>query len=213
MQFKCKALALKSFLAFISFMLFSSVCAADYKRFMENKFWGELYKNGGKTFFCNKRFSKQTPLLAASYIYPSAQAQEFLQCGTKRQCLRSDERYLEIMTDLHNIVAADSYFEFKRKRAQFGNLDSSIEANDCGIRKKLHIIEPADSIKGDIARILFYMHDRYQLPLQTHLSLLRLWHENDPPSPEEVSRDALIKQLQGNGNQFISSPAMVYNID
>ncbi len=196
-----------------SSLLLSSAVAADYKTVIKDKFWGSIYKNGGETFFCKKPFSKKTPLLAVSHIYPSAQVRDHLQCGTKRQCLRSDERYMEIISDLHNIVPADSYFEFKRKGAQFGSLDESMEANSCGIRKKLHIIDPPDELKGDIARILFYMRANYDLPLRTHLSLLKLWHENDPPSPEEVSHNAMGAEYQGNENEFISNPSLVYNID
>lgn len=196
-----------------SSLLLSSTVVADYKTVIEEQFWGSIYKNGGETFFCKKSFSKKTPLLAVSHIYPSAQVRDHLQCGTKRQCLRSDERYMEIISDLHNIVPADSYFEFKRKGAQFGSLDETMEANNCGIRKKLHIIDPPDDLKGDIARVLFYMRTHYDLPLRTHLSLLKLWHENDPPSPEEVSRNAIVAEYQGNENEFISNPSLAYNID
>ena len=197
----------------ISCLLLSSIAAADYKSVIKDKFWGAIYKNGGQTFFCKKSFSKKTPLLAVSHIYPSAQVRDHLQCGTKRQCLRSDDRYMEIISDLHNVVPADSYFEFKRKGAKFGNLEETIEANNCGIRKKLHIIDPPNELKGDIARILFYMKANYDLPLRTHMSLLKLWHENDPPSPEEVSRNAIVAEYQGNDNEFISNPSLAYNID
>ena len=199
--------------ALIFSTLLSASAYADYKSLIKDTFWGKIYKDGGKTFFCNKSFSKKTALLAASHIYPSQQVRDHLQCGTKRQCLRSDDRYNRIISDLHNIVPADSYFEFKRKGAKFGRLDESIEANNCGIRKKLHILDPPDEIKGDIARILFYMKDQYELPLNTHLPLLKQWHEGDPPSDEEISRNIMISEYQGNENQFVSNPSLVYNLD
>jgi deoxyribonuclease-1 len=201
-------------IALASGMLFFSVHAlADYKALIENTFWGGIYKEGGETFFCKKAFSKKTALLSVSHIYPNVQVRDHLQCGTKRRCLRSNERYLEIISDLHNIVPSDSYFEFKRKSARFGELDESIEANECGIRKKLHIIEPPDELKGDVARILLYMRANYDLPLEVHISLLKLWHENDPPSAEEIARNELIAQFQGNENEFVSNPSLVHNED
>lgn len=203
----------KMILITLSCLLSSSFATADYKSIINQTFWGEIYKNGGETFFCKKSFSKKTPLLAVSHIYPNSQVRDYLQCGTKRQCLRSNERYVQIISDLHNIVPSDSYFEFKRKGAIFGSLDESIEANSCGIRKKLHIIEPPDELKGDIARVLFYMRAHYELPLRTHISLLKQWHELDPPSQEEVARNELVTQYQGHENEFISNPSLAYNID
>ena len=206
----------KSFQALLlitSIVFCKASIAADYKSFIKDNFWEGLYKNGGETFFCKKPFTKKTPLLALSYIYASTQIRDHLECGTNRQCLRSDHQYVEIISDLHNIVPANSYFEFKRKHAQFGNLDETIEANECGIRKKLHIIEPPDSLKGDVARVLFYMHNRYKLPLQAHVSLLRLWNENDPPSAEEQKRNTKISELQGNENEFVSNPSLANNIE
>lgn len=186
---------------------------ADYKSTIEETFWGKLYKNGGNTFFCSKPFSKRTPLLGISHIYSTARVRDYLQCGTKRQCMRSDDQYVEIISDLHNIVPSDSYFEFKRKSAKFGALDESIDANECGIRKKLHIIEPPDELKGDIARILFYMKANYELPLEVHMSLLKQWHESDPPSQEEIARNALVAQYQGRENEFVTNPSLAYNLD
>jgi deoxyribonuclease-1 len=204
----------------IYFALFILLCAglspiakADYKEVIKSKFWGDLYKNGGKTYFCNESFTKKTPLLSVSHIYTGIWVRDHIQCGTNRQCLRSSEQYQEIMSDLHNIVPADAYFEFKRKNSAFGALDETVAANECGIRKRQHVIEPPDRIKGDIARVIFYMHERYKLPLQSSLSLLTLWHKNDPVSEAEIERNKNIDKIQRNENPFISNPSLVHNIE
>lgn len=213
MRLKRKINIYRAIILSASFLFYSTPAIADYKSLIEDTFWGKIYANGGNTFYCDKPFAKKTPLLAVSHIYPSVQVRDHLQCGTKRQCLRSDARYTEIISDLHNIVPSNSYFEFKRKGARFGDLDESIEANECGIRKKLHIIEPPDDLKGDIARILFYMRANYELPLDVHITQLKLWHESDPPSEEEIARNKIVSEHQGNENEFISNPSLAHNID
>ena len=159
-------------------------------------FWGILYKNGGETYYCNKPFSKPTPLIAPSYIYPRTKIREVLQCGTKRRCLSESERYRIIISDLRNIVPADAYFEFKRQNSEFGILGEKVQANPCGIRKKLHIIEPPDKLKGDIARTLLYMSNQYQLPVLGNIHDLEFWTEQDPPSKAELNRLEAVETLR-----------------
>lgn len=194
-------------------LLLSSAAIADYKVETKDTIWGSIYKDEGKTFFCKKDFPKQIPLLPVSRIYSNAQVRDHLQCGTNSECLSSNERYMKITSDLHNIVPSDSNFEFKRKGARFGDLAESIQANSCGIRKDLHVIEPPDDVKGDVARILFHMSEKYDLPLDVDPSLLKQWHEIDPPSQEEISRNKSIAIYQGYENKFISNPSLAYNID
>ncbi len=186
--------------------------STDPEEIIENLFWGKLYAKGGKTFYCSESFSSKTPLIVASYVYSSSWIRDVLQCGTSRQCKRESPRYNQILSDLHNLVPADSYFDFKRKNALFGTLDESVAPNKCGIRKKLHIIEPPARLKGDIARILFYMHQRYDLPLMTSYLELKRWHDMDPPDAEERARDKKIEALQGEANPFVSDPALADTI-
>lgn len=169
-------------------------------------FWGALYKDGGETFYCQKSFSQKTPLIVAGYIYPQGNIRQHLGCGTKRQCMRSSEEYNRIASDLHNLVPADSYFEMKRTNTIFGVLDEQIEANECGIKRKMNIIEPPERIRGDIARVIFYMHKTYNLPILGGPAILEAWNDMDPPSEEEVARHNEIEKLQGNINPLVKSP-------
>lgn len=197
------------------FWAFSSGIQAEVRdpsEVIDRDFWGTLYQNGGETFFCKKAFKSKGPLLSESYIYSSSWVREHLDCGTNRQCKRESKEYRNIMSDLHNIVPADSYFEFKHEQSIFGILDKSVPIKECGTREKLHLLEPADDIKGDIARILMYMHTTYKLPLIGRLSDLILWNQNDPPSESEIARDSAITKIQGNGNPFVTNPDMAYEL-
>ena len=198
-----KPIHLAKYVSIISILAYSAAATSSYQETIEQKFWGTLYKNGGETYYCNKPFTSKTPLLSVSHIYSGSGIREHLQCGTNRQCLRDSAQYQTIMSDLQNIVPANAYFEFKRKNSTFGVLDESVEANECDIRKRHHIIEPPSKLKGDIARAIFYMRDTYKLPMLGSTNDLERWSTADPPSDEELLRNNDIEIIQGTRNPYV----------
>ena len=182
---------------------------SDPKKTLEEEVWGKLYKDGGKTFFCDKTFSKKGILVTESHIYSTSWIRDHLRCGTPRQCRENDQYYRRVTSDLHNIFPADSRVELERRNAKFEELPSNITADNCGLKRAFQIIEPPDERKGDIARILFYMSETYDLPLIGDLNQLKRWNRIDPPSAEEIERDSKIQEIQGNGNAFVANPALI----
>lgn len=88
--------------------------------------------------------------------------------------------------------------------------------------------EPRDAVKGDVARMLFYMAVRYEgtdgfanlelnnsvtngtAPYHGKLSVLLQWHQQDPPSAFEKRRNQVIyDSYQRNRNPFIDHPEWV----
>ena len=87
--------------------------------------------------------------------------------------------------------------------------------------------EPCDELKGDVARMLFYMAVRYEgnngevdLELVNgvttststnigDLATLLEWNAQDPVSAEEIRRNGLVFSYQGNRNPFIDHPELV----
>jgi len=118
-------------------------------------------------------------------------------------------------TDLHNLRPCDS-----RTNSRRGNkfYDVSTDKDSW---------EPADEVKGDIARAMFYMAVRYEggetdtidleLGEETDydkgvfgkLSTLLKWHKDDPVSDEERKRNDLVEEMQGNRNPFVDEPEAV----
>jgi len=92
--------------------------------------------------------------------------------------------------------------------------------------------EPRDAVKGDIARIMFYMAVRYEgdvsgepdlelvdyityptsNPLFGKLSTLLEWHTQDPVDDFERNRNNVIYSYQNNRNPFIDHPEFVAQI-
>ncbi len=134
-------------------------------------------------------------------------------------------------TDVHNLKPADRSVNSARGTKDFdfgGNAHS--EAIDCLMDSDSW--EPPDHVKGDIARILFYMVVRYD-PGYDHnnnafdlelvdyttpgnndtilgkLSSLIQWHFNDPVDDFEINRNEIIYGFQQNRNPFIDHPDLV----
>jgi uncharacterized repeat protein (TIGR02543 family) len=75
---------------------------------------------------------------------------------------------------------------------------------------------PGEADKGDIARIIFYMHVRWNLIINTStvgdLNLLLRWHIQDPVDDFERTRNEVIYEHQDNRNPFIDHPEFAERI-
>ncbi|WP_345196010.1 endonuclease, partial [Kistimonas scapharcae] len=169
-----------------------------------------LYPNGGTTLFCNQAFSHKSNRLTAGYIYSLKAVREELQCRTNTECKRDSEMYRAALTDLHNTYPIMTRVELKRRDTVFGNVRDTAKPllPNCSLQEDYLVLEPADAIKGDVARALLYMHDQYNLPLQAPLETLLEWNNIDKPDDQEVQRNNTIADLQGIRNRFIDDPAL-----
>ena len=134
-------------------------------------------------------------------------------------------------TDVHNLKPSDRSVNSSRgtKDYDYGGSQHS-EATDCLTDSDSW--EPSDSVKGDIARILFYMVVRYDPgydhnnnsfdlelvdyttpgnndPILGKLSSLIQWHFDDPVDDFEINRNEVIFGFQQNRNPFIDHPNLV----
>lgn len=131
-------------------------------------------------------------------------------------------------TDIHNLRPTDVQVNSSRGSLDFDNGGTAV--NGCnGCKKDSDSFEPPDSVKGDVARILFYMATRYEKgdkvdlelndkvnngsnPYHGKLSVLLQWHKQDPVSEFEKKRNEVIYKWQGNRNPFIDHPEWVETI-
>ena len=134
-------------------------------------------------------------------------------------------------TDVHNLKPCDRSVNSSRgtKDYDYGGSQHS-EATECLTDSDSW--EPSDSVKGDIARILFYMVVRYDPgydhdnnsfdlelvdyttpgnndPILGKLSSLIQWHIDDPVDDFEINRNEIIFGFQENRNPFIDHPNLV----
>ncbi len=133
---------------------------------------------------------------------------------------KSDTAY----TDIHHLRPADVSVNSARGSKDFDNGgEEYIDPDgDTGCKTDADSWEPRDAVKGDVARIVFYMATRYQgfggydLQLVDYsgtsgsmlgkLSTLLKWNRLDPPDDYERHRNEVIYSIQNNRNPFIDHP-------
>ncbi|MEK3993970.1 endonuclease [Psychrobacillus sp. FSL K6-2365] len=128
-------------------------------------------------------------------------------------------------TDIHHLRPTDVQVNSSRGNLDFDNGGNPV--NNCDECKRAsNSFEPPNRVKGDVARILFYMATRYEqgdkvdlelneklgngsAPYHGKLSTLLKWHEQDPVDEFERNRNNVIQKWQGNRNPFIDHPEWV----
>ncbi len=123
------------------------------------------------------------------------------------QCCREKDPVFRAMeADLHNIVPMISELNADRSNYAYGEIpreERLYGACDVEVDRAKRMIEPPESVRGDIARIHMYMRDVYGdgLPLTPEeLQMFEQWHAADPADAWEVDRNKRIAEIQGRAN-------------
>ena len=133
-------------------------------------------------------------------------------------------------TDVHHLRPEDVTVNSDRGNLDFDNGGSAVnQCSDCW--RDGDSFEPRDSVKGDVARMIFYMAIRYEgddawpdlepndsvgngsAPYIGKISVLKAWSAGDPPDTFEKRRNQVIYDTwQHNRNPFIDHPEWVGSI-
>lgn len=130
-------------------------------------------------------------------------------------------------TDIHHLRPADVSVNSTRGNKDFDWGGTAITEAP-GNLTDADSFEPRAAVKGDIARMMFYMAIRYEGSDATGVGNLELadftgtsgnflgkrctlvsWHRQDPVDALEIRRHARIVERQGNRNPFVDYPAWV----
>lgn len=138
-------------------------------------------------------------------------------------------------TDVHHLRPLDAGVNSTRNNRSFDNCNSCDEVIDNNfstgsfIDQSQWTFQPPAEVKGDVARMLFYMAVRYEgdsneedlelnnsipdqsdkLPFHGKLETLLQWNDEDPVSDWEKNRNEVIfQQFQLNRNPFIDHPEL-----
>ncbi|WP_375579263.1 endonuclease [Marivirga tractuosa] len=134
-------------------------------------------------------------------------------------------------TDVHNLRPSDATVNSSKSNKDFNdveNIEDNAEGEAPDTYTNADFWDPRDEIKGDVARILFYMATRYEsesldLELVDRISFsgdpelgvlftLIQWHTQDPVDAAERERHEGAFGYQGNRNPFIDHPEWVNEI-
>lgn len=145
------------------------------------------------------------------HVMPAQQFGSPLACwkkGGREQCGKTDVLFKQMEADLFNLKPAIGEVNGDRAHYRFAMLPAqSPQYGSCEVKVdfKSRLVEPRAEIRGDIARIHFYMADKYQLPLaKAQQQLFMAWHQQDPVDETERKLQQRIAQQMGHANDFVT---------
>lgn len=132
-------------------------------------------------------------------------------CGGARDCcLENDERFKKAHNDLVNLIPTIGELNGDRSNFIYDLIDGEDEEDedygqcDFEVSTTEKVAEPKDDIRGDIARVYFYMRNTYELAYPDNLAeRLNHWNDVDPISDEEKERNQRIQDTQGSSNALL----------
>ena len=144
-----------------------------------------------------------------------------------------------MVSDIVHVIPTDCYVNNRRSSYPFGETNGDIYKSENNYSKlgksKISsfsgtVFEPNDEIKGDIARIYFYMVTCYEDKITSWrsnatasyvfsenaypglsdwtLNMMMKWSKNDPVDDVEIARNKAVYEVQKNRNPFVDYPGL-----
>lgn len=168
-----------------------------------------------------RKNEKRAKQLEAEHVFPASHFGQHRQCwreklckdnygkpyGGRRCCERIDPVFETAHNDLHNLQPAVGEINGDRSNFRYAMLEGeprNYGQCDFEVNFKEDRAEPPEAVRGDIARIYFYMRDTYDIRLSDQQTrLFEAWNKTDPVDDWERERNRRIKAIQGIGNHHI----------
>lgn len=135
-------------------------------------------------------------------------ARQCWQDGGRDNCVKTDPVFRLMEADMHNLTPSAGEVNADRSNFRFGVLpDTGYQHGACDFKVdfKGRVAEPRDEVKGQIARVYFYMHDRYDLRMSDQQQrLFMAWDRQYPVSAWERERDRRIATRMDHSNPFVT---------
>lgn len=122
--------------------------------------------------------------------------------SARKYCKKHDSDYKQAHNDLVNLFPAVGQINADRSNKPFvEKTKSKVKSyGKCDIEIGSRGIIPPSNKKGDIARIAFYMSEKYGVTYsKRQLKLFKQWDNQDPISPEEIAHNKRVIKVQGFG--------------
>ena len=131
------------------------------------------------------------------------------QNGGRMTCRSTNTKFKQMEADMHNLVPAIGEINGDRSNFKYGMIEGETRAYgkvNVEIAFPNKKVEPRESVFGDIARVYFYMRDRYGLRIsKSQEKMFIAWNNMDPVTAWEKKRNQIIKKLQGDDNLYVSN--------
>lgn len=168
------------------------------------------YYSPRKQFYKSGKINIRAQRIEWEHIMPAHNFGRQLSCwknGGRKAC-RRDKKFKIMEADMNNLVPSIGEVNANRSNYRYGAFTPS--AKQYGICKvevdfKNKRAYVRDEIKGDIARIYFYMSDKYHISLsKQEKKMMKVWDKMDPVDEWEILKNSRVIDLQGEGNKYIT---------
>lgn len=178
--------------------------------------WNWVGRSGGRTILdqCGYKVRAQhtrAERIEYEHVMPAhafANQRQCWQNGGRKNCKASDPLFNIMESDLHNLVPALGEVNADRSNYRYAVLvgeATQYGACDAETDFKGRKFEPREEVRGQIARVYFYMHDHYNLKMSSQQEKLFIaWNATFPVSHWEKERDQRIALVMGHSNPFVT---------
>lgn len=126
-----------------------------------------------------------------------------------RRCAETNPEFNRIESDLYNLWPAIGELNGLRSNFSMAQISGGAQSfGSCKAKIQNHKFEPMDFDKGVVARTYMYMDESYPkrgIISDKNRKLFESWNKLYPVNKWECERAELIKEIQGNENQVLSS--------
>lgn len=145
------------------------------------------------------------------HIVPASHLGFQRQCwqqGGRSNCTANDPFFSLMEADMHNLTPTIGEVNSDRSNYRFAMVQGNQGMYGRCTSKtdfKQRYFEPRDEVKGFVARVTFYMHDRYDLRMsEAQQKLLMAWDKKYPVTSWELERNRRIAAVMGHDNPFVT---------
>jgi deoxyribonuclease-1 len=169
----------------------------------------KFYSPRNDSFFSFLDNNERAKIVEWEHIMPAENFGKHLPCwkeGGRKACAK-DETFKTMESDMHNLVPAIGEVNNDRSNFKYGaKLPSIGQYGKCEFEVDFEAKRayPRGEIRGDIARIYFYMSEKYNIKLsKQERKMMEVWDKEDPISDWERIKNKRVEEIQGNSNKFI----------
>jgi deoxyribonuclease-1 len=190
----------------------------------------QIYQDHPTTFYCNCNYSlkdskpapnwnscgftprkqaKRAARIEWEHVMPAYQFGNQMPCwkeGGRKAC-HKDEAFRMMEGDMHNLVPTIGEVNGDRSNYQYALIegeDRVYGACDAEVNFQFKQFEPTPNVRGNIAKIYFYMADQYSVELDASQRIMfEQWALEDPVDDWEIELNYRIAAIQGNLNPYV----------
>lgn len=127
--------------------------------------------------------------------------------SARNACRKNSEKFKAMEGDLHNLEPAIGEINGDRSNFRYNMIEGEERVYgrcDAEVDFSTRVFEPAENIRGDIARVYFYFESEYGLKIsRKQKQLFNAWDKIDPVDAQECKIHREKSAIMGVSNPFV----------